>query len=294
MNRPAPLRAPLAALLLALGLAALPASAQTTPTDSTALPADPVAADSVEAAIEPDPERARELYDRGRAQLQAGSYDEAVLTFEEALLYNESYAAAALGRGQALAQLGRLDDSRTALESAVAMAQASDASTAGQVAGSARRYLEQINAAIEARQQAEAQAQASQQQQATADKVAQASTLLSQGYPVEEAAATEAYTLLEQARLEGYDPDLAAYFYAVALNAMQRGADAVPYAETALAATEGQADRSAAYVQLGLAHMIAGNDAEARAAFEAAEGGGWAGWGEHYLRLMDAEASAEG
>ena len=282
----------LAALALVFALAA-PASAQESVPDSVALPADSVAAEA-EPVIEPDPERARELYEVGRTALTAKDYEKALNQFDQSLLYNDSYAVAALGRGQALAQLGRLDESRSALESAVAMAEASDAANARDVAQSSQRYLDQINSAIASREAAAEQQKAAQAAQtasaeaaATDQKVEQAIAVL-QASEVTEAQAIEAYALLEQARMAGYDTEQVAFYYAKALNTMNRGADAVPYAETALAQSEGQEDRSLYYIQLGLAHMGAGNADDARAAFEAiGEGESWHGWAQHYLRELD-------
>ena len=280
----------LAAFALAL---AAPASAQEAAPDTLGLPADSVAAEA-EPVIEPDPERARELYEQGRTALTAQDYETALNEFDQSLLYNESYAVAALGRGQALAQLGRLEDSRSALESAVAMAEASDAANASDVARSAQRYLDQINDVIAQREAAAAQQQQAQAAQAasaeaaaTEGKVNEAIAVL-QANEVTEAQAIDAYALLEQARLAGYDAEQVAFYYAKALNAMNRGADAVPYAETALAQSEGQEDRSLYYIQLGLAHMGAGNADDARAAFEAiGEGQSWHSWAQHYLRELD-------
>lgn len=265
--------------LLALGLAALPASAQEAP----ALPADSAATDSVE-VIEADPERARELYDEGREAIQASDFEAALASFDEALVYNDTYAAAALGRAQALAQLRRFSDSRTAAENAIALAEASDASNAETIQGAAERLLEQVSQVLDA----QAQSQAAAAQQATAEKVNQAVQMLNP-FDVDEVTAMDAYALLEQARMEGYDPNQVAFFYAKALNVMDRGADAVPYAETALAASEGEADQSPYYYQLGLAHMSAGNTEEARAAFEAVEADeSLHGWAQHQLGQLDA------
>ena len=276
--------------LVALGLAAVPASAQDDPVDPMA-PADTVAVDSVE-TIEPDPERARDLYNEGRTSLSASEYEAALASFDEALVFNETYAAAALGRGQALAQLGRLDESRAALEQAVAFAAASEVSNADQIGEAASTFLERIRGILEQRRASE---EAAAQQQAAAagaqamqDKVTQATQMLS-GNEIDMATATDAYALLEQARLDGYDPNLVAFFYAKALNAMERGADAVPYAETALEQNADAEDTSVYYIQLGLAHKGAGNTEEARAAFEAvSEGQTWHGWAQHYLGQLDA------
>ena len=274
--------------LLALGLASLPASAQdtpATPADSVAL--DSVATDSVE-VIEADPERARGLYNEGRGFLQASDFENALAKFDEALVYNETYAAASLGRAQALAQLGRYEDSRSAAEATVALAEASDISNAETIKGAAERLLAQVNQVMEARAQAQAQSQQAAAQQETTGKVNQAVQMLNP-FEVDEATAIEAYALLEQARMAGYDADQVAFFYAKALNAMDRGADAVPYAETAVTASEGQADRSPYYYQLGLAHMSAGNTEEARAAFEAiGESDSLHGWAQHQIGQLAA------
>ena len=267
--------------LFALALAASPAVAQDT------APADSVASDSVE-VIEQDPERARELYDEGREALTARDFQAALAKFDEALVFNETYAAASLGRAQALAQLGRLEDSRSGFEQTLALAEASDASNAETIASAAQRGLDQVSQVLQARADAQAQNAAAAAQSEAATKVQQAIDLL-QANPVPEADAMEAYTLLEQARLAGYDPNQVAFYYAKALNAMGRGADAVPFAQTAVEASEGQDDRSPYYIQLGLAHMGAGNAAEARAAFEAiAEGQAWHGWAQHYIGQLDA------
>ncbi|MDT0631798.1 hypothetical protein RQM47_07655 [Rubrivirga sp. S365] len=290
----------LAAPALALALT-VPASAQESTPDTVAVPADSVVADSVmadsvaaEPVVAPDPDRAREFYEEGRAALTAQNYDEALAQFDQALLYNDAYAVAALGRGQALAQLGRLEDSRSALESAVEMAEASDAANADDVVRTTQRYLDQINGAIESRaanaaqqQQEQAAQAAASEAEATNQKVEEAIAIL-QANEVTEAQAIDAYALLEQARLAGYDTDQIAFYYAKALNTMNRGADAIPYAETALAQSEGQDDRSLYYIQLGIANMEAGNVDEARAAFEAIdEGQSWHSWAQHYLRELD-------
>ena len=290
MTRPALLVA------LSLGLAAS-ASAQTTPPEGPVLPTDSVAVDSVATTVAPDEDRARDLYREGLDLYRADDLDEALLKYEESLLYGESFAPSGLGRAQVLTRLGRLEDARSAFEMAIAMAETSDASNASDIRTAARRGLEQVTEAIEARAAAAEATQRNQaaaaDAQAMAEKIEQATQMLS-GNEITMAQATDAYALLEQARMDGYDPDLVAFYYAKALNAMDRGADAVPYAETAVAASEGQADRSAFYIQLGLAQMGAGNADAARAAFESiTEGQAWHGWAQHYIGQLDAEG-AEG
>ena len=275
--------------LLALGLSAT-ASAQTDTPDDVVSDTTDV---EIEEAVEPDPERARAIYGEGLDLFRADNMEEALLKYEESLLYNETYAPAAIGRAQVLARMGRLEDSRNAFEAAVAMAAASDAGNAAEIQAAARRGLDQVTTALEARAAAEAaRAEANAANETTA-KVTQAVEILNANELTFEQAA-EGYALLEQARVAGYDADQVALYYAKALVAMDRGADAVPYAETALAATEGEADRSGSYIQLGLAHMNAGNAAEARAAFEAVqEGQAWHGWAQHYLGQV-AEMEAGG
>ena len=283
------------ALLAALSLsfAALPAQAQTDPTEMPAMPADTVAVDSTETTIQPNADRARELYREGLDLYRAESFEEALLKYEESLLYGEAYAPAGLGRAQVLARLGRLEDARSAYESAVAMAESFEAANAADLRTAARRGLSQVNEVISA--QAAATAQAEQNAAATAaaqeisDKITRATEMLS-GNEISETQAIDAYALLEQAREAGYDPNLVAFYYAKALNTMGRGAEAVPYAETAVTASEGQADRSAFYIQLGLAHMGAGDAAQARAAFESIDAGqAWHSWAQHYIGQLDAE-----
>ena len=249
----------LAALVFA---SALSAQAQTDPAD---LPpptaADTVAVDSAAVVISPDPERALALYNEGLSLYRDDDFEGALAKYDESLLYGESFAPAGFGRGQALYNLGRLEDSRNALEAAVAMSRASDAPNAGQLQAASQQWLDTVTQTIEAR---EANAAAAQQQQAAAsaaqeitEKVSRATEMLS-GNEVTFEQGADAYALLEQAREAGYDADQAALYYAKALTAMERGADAVPYAETALAASEGQADRSANYIVLGQAHLAAG------------------------------------
>ena len=270
--------------LAAFGLAAAPANAQ----DDPAAPADAVA-DTTETVIEADPERARELYNEGRESLSARDFEAALAKFDEALVYNDTYAAAALGRGQALAQLGRLEDARSAFEQAAAFASASDAGNADQIAEVAVQSADRITQALEARAAANEQQAAAAGAQANAQKIEQATQMLA-GPEVDMATAADAFALLEQARLDDFDVSPYAFFYAKALNAMERGADAVPYAEAAVEQAADQDDPSAVYIQLGLAHMGAGNAAEARAAFESiAEGQAWHGWAQHYIGQLDAE-----
>ncbi len=288
MTRPALLAA------LALGLSVPVAHAQADPAElpAPAPAADTVAVDSAAVAIAPDADRALALYNEGLALYRNDDYTAALAKYDEALLYGESFAPAGFGRGQALYSLGRLEDSRNALEAAVAMSRASDAPNAGQLQAASQQWLDTVTQTIEAR---EANAAAAEQQQAaaaaaqeTTAKVTQAIEMLSGNETTFEQGA-DAYALLEQARQAGYDADQAALYYAKALTAMERGEEAVPFAETAVRVSEGQGDRSVNYIALGRAHLDAGNAAEARAAFEMIqEGEAWHGWVPHYMSQVDA------
>lgn len=273
--------------LLALGLlaallavTALPAAAQTTPTDSSAVRMDSTSAatDSTAAprVIVQDPETARELFREGNTLLTADNGEGALAKYDEALLYNPAYARAALGRAQALAKLSRFEDARTAYQTAIRMAGTADDAEAR---ATAQRGLTQLTNALG--RQASAADQGAKVQSATS---------MLQADPVSPAAAAQAYALLEEARTSGYDANLVAFFYAKALNVMGRHADAATYAQAAVTASEGQPDRSAFYIQLGLAHMGAGDKDAARTAFEAAKAGAWASWAEHYITQLDAPA----
>lgn len=268
----------LLALVLFAGLA-LPAAAQT---------ADPMIADTT--ATEPEfvanPAQARPLYNEALALGRAGTYDAALLKYDESLLHDPGFLPSLYGRAQALAQLGRFEDARPAYESAIAAARsANDA----RVLAASEQGLSQVETAIQQRA-AHAAAQASaqtetQRVQAMTEAIAEATALLN-AEPVPAADAQRAYDALERARQAGYDANLVAYYYARALLALDRGAEAVPYAQTAVDAADPSSDRSGMYVQLGRAQQAAGNTAAARAAFEAARQGQWSGWAEHYLREL--------
>lgn len=280
-------------LLLALAVLALPAAAQTTDSTATgttvAAATDSTASDST--AFVADPARARPLYDEALALGRSSNYEAALLKYEESLMHNPGFAPSAFGRAQALAQLGRLDDARTAFEAAVAAARAADDSA---VLTASQRGLTQVQAAIEQREaNAAAQGAAATEAarvQAITDAINEATGLLNAD-PVTPDAAQQAFDALERARTNGYDANLVAFYYAKALLALDRGTEAVPYAQTAVDAAEAGSDRSGLYIQLGLAQRAAGDMAAARAAFEAAREGAWASWADHYLREMDAPAT---
>lgn len=280
-------------LLLGLAVAlALPAAAQTPDSTSADVILDPVMSGPMMAdttasdttAFRADPALARPLYDQGLALGRASNYADALLKYEESLLNDPVYAPSAFGRAQALAQLGRLEDSQSAYEQAIAAARAADN---GAVVTASERGLERVQAALAQRQQ---NASASASAEAMTEAVTEATTLLNAD-PVTPQTAQQAYDALERARAAGYDPNLAAFYYAKALVALDRGAEAVPYAQTALDAADAATDRSGLYIQLGLAQRAAGDGTAARTSFESAREGSWSGWADHYLREMDTAAS---
>ena len=145
-----------------------------------------------------------------------------------------------------------------------------------------------VAAARKERRAIEESMAAQQDAQAIADKITRATAML-QAEPLSESAATTAYGLLEEARMADYDSSQVAFYYAKALNAMGRPTDAIHYAQMAVDQSEGQADRSAFYIQLGLAQMNADNEEAAREAFTAAKTGAWSAWADHYLTELDKE-----
>ena len=281
------------ALLALFAFAVAGSASAQTPADTTDTPADSAASDTTMVVIELDPERARGLYDEGVGLLRNRDFAGALPLFDEALVYNPEYPAAALGRAQALVGQRMLNDAQAAYQSAIELADRSDASNASTIKQTAETQLAQVTQALDNQAAAQAQAQAQADAQAaagaTAEKVNQATQMLG-GNDISFEQASEAYALLEQARMDGYDANQVAFFYAKALNAMERGADAIPFAETAVEQAAGQDDPSGVYIQLGLAHMGAGNADEARAAFEAIqEGQAWHGWAQHYIGQLDAQ-----
>ena len=273
-------------LFAAAAFAAAPAFAQDMPTEPMPAPADTVMADTTvaEPVFVPSPEKARELYSEGNERLQRSDFEGAIEKYDESLLNNPAYSYPALGRAQALVALGRNDEARAAFDQAIALG-----NTAGK-ADVVRGATEQL-AAMNERDAQAAEAQASAQ--AISDAVTNAAALL-QNDPVTEAQATEALGLLQTAEAGGVDASGLAFYYAKAHLTLGQFAEAVPYAQTAVDASEGQPDRSAYYIQLGLVQRGAGNLDEARAAFEGAKAGSWSSWAEHYLREMDAAAADEG
>ena len=260
-------RLSLLAVLALIASLALPAAAQDT------APTDPVVADSSDA---PNPELARELYAQADSAAKQSNFEAALGLYDQALEQDAANPRIALGRARTLGQLRQFDDSRAAYESAVALAEAADDNAA---LTAASNELARLVEGLEARAAT----------QATAEAFNSAVSLLSAS-PTP-AQAEEALGLLNQVTEAGYDSTRTAFYYAQAYNSMDQGANALPYAEAAVAASEGEADRSGYYIQLGLALKGAGRTEDARAAFEQAKTGQWAGWADHYISQLDGEGT---
>ena len=263
--------------------AAAPASAQTTP-DSLA--ADSVAVDSLAGPVY-DTAAARAFNAEARVAERDTLYAAALAKYDQALVADPTYPPALLGRGNMLSQLGRNAEARASYEAAAASAAVRGeeftrvGTTATTNAGIVAGILAQEAEA--ARQSADVAALTAAVEVQTA--AIQAATALLATDPLTPEAAQQAYDQLEVAREAGYDPNLLAFSYAKALNALGRGADALPYAELALTAST-EEDKSVYYIQLGIANRFAGNDPAAREAFTAAKAGSWAGWADYYLAEM--------
>lgn len=263
--------------------ASAPVGAQTTP-DSLA--ADSVAVDSL-AGPTYDTAAARVLNSEALAAERDTLYAAALAKYDQALVADPTYPPALLGRGNMLSQLGRNADARTSYEAAVAAATVRGAEFDQVRTNATRNVAAVVQILADEAEFARVNASNAEQAAAIADQTAavEAATALLATDPVTPEAAQQAYDLLEQARASGYDPNNVAFYYAKALNALGRGADALPYAEQALTAST-DADKSVFYIQVGIANRFAGNDPAAREAFTAAKTGSWAGWADHYLAEM--------
>lgn len=274
--------------------AAAPANAQT-PADSpmmadSTMMADPMMADTSVARVVDTPRAAR--LNSEAVDLEESNQAGALALYEQALEADSTYPAALLGRGNMLSQLGRNEEARVSYMAAAAAADARGRSfdavgtmartNAGLVTDIIAEEAEAARLAADADQQAASVA-------VQADAIGQASTLLAQD-PFTPEVAQQVYDQLERAREAGYDASLVAFQYARSLNTLGRGADALPYAQQALDATT-DADKSAYYVQLGLAQRLSGNDAAARTSFTQAKTGSWAGWADYYINEMDVAAA---
>lgn len=272
------------ALLGAAALVALPAAAQT-PADSLAETFDTTVADTV-AVSTLDTAGATALNTEALAAERTRDFAAALAIYDRALTADSTYAPALLGRGNMLSQLGRNPEAKLSYDAAVAAATgrpeyALVLTTATENSAIVTGLLAQE--AEVARQQAEVDAQTAAV--ATQTAAVEAATALLTPDPLTPENAQAGFDQLEIAREAGYDPNSVAFYYAKALNTLGRGADALPYAEQALAAST-EADKSVYYIQIGIANRFAGNDPAAREAFTAAKMGTWAGWADHYLAEM--------
>ena len=246
------LRSLLQGLLVAalVALGALPAAAQTTETP---------APDTVRVNT-PD-NRARAIFNDGNALLSSGDHEGALAKFEEGLRVHPRSLSNQLGRGLALEQLGRQDEAVAAFERTAEMAEAQGNTD---YAASARERLGRY-AVLRAMEMVQSE------QTIAGDK------------------AEAALPLFEAAAESGAEGAAFHYQYARVLNALGRHADAVAHAREA-AETTTVSDKSAFYIELGLAERGAGNTDAARAAFEQARTGSWSAWADHYLGELDAAA----
>ncbi|HEX9951619.1 MAG TPA: tetratricopeptide repeat protein [Rubricoccaceae bacterium] len=275
-----------------LGLAgvlfAAPVGAQTTPpdstvmADSTAMTADSTAGPTVDTAL------ANTLNTQAVAA-ERTDFAAALALYDQALVADPTYPPALLGRGNMLSQLGRNEEARASYEAAAASAAVRGAEFAR--VGTTATTNAGIVAGILAQQAEAARLTADVAAQTAAVEIQtaaiQAASALLATDPLTPEAAQQAYDQLEIAREAGYDANGLAFSYAKALNALGRGADALPYAELALASST-EEDKSVYHIQIGIANRFAGNDPAAREAFTAAKAGSWAGWADYYLAEMGA------
>ena len=274
-----------------LGLAgvlfAAPAGAQTMPPDSTVADSTVTMADST-AGPTVDTARANTLNTQAVAA-ERTDFAAALALYDQALVADPTYPPALLGRGNMLSQLGRNAEARASYEAAAAAAavRGEEFARVGTAATTNAGIVAGIlaEAAETARQSVDVAAQTAAVEVQTA--AIQAASALLATDPLTPEAAQQAYDQLEIAREAGYDPNLLAFSYAKSLNALGRGADALPYAELALAGST-EEDKSVYHIQVGIANRFAGDDPAARVAFTAAKAGSWAGWADYYLAEMGA------
>lgn len=266
--------------LLAALLFAGAATAQDTPTETMESDVMTAEADTTEPAITFNPERSRQLAAEGDALFGEKNYDGALEQYTLGLAYDSTYAKNPFGQARSYVQLRQLPQAVEAYRLAIELSNGVEGMSS--ITSAARTELSRIEETMVAQQSA----------QAIAENINRASAML-QSEPVSASAAETAYGLMEDARMAGYDSSLVAFFYAKALNIMERHDEALPYAELALAQSEGQPDRSGFYIQVGLAHWGAGDMDAAREAFSSTAGGAWEAWGTHYIGKMEKEAAAE-
>ena len=236
--------------------------------------------DSTESEITFDPERSRQLAAEGDELIRNRNFDGALEQYTLGFAYDSTYAKNPFGQARAHAGMRNFDEAMAAYRLAIELG--TDVEGMGTVVEAAQNELAQIEETLAA----------AQSQQAIADKITRATTML-QSEPVSENAARTAYGLLEEARMADYDSSQVAFYYAKALNVLGQADEAIHYATIAVEQSEGQPDRSAYFIQLGLAQMNAGNTDAAREAFEATQGGAWEAWGTHYLGQLEDEEGGD-
>lgn len=243
-------------LLAAFGAVSLvPVQAQSAPPDTVVAEAPPAA----EAPVARDENQARVLYNEGVALLRENNHAEALARFERGIRFDDRNARNVYGRAQALMGLDRTAEAITAFEQSIVLARAARDTETAQAA---QRAVGQL-----AYREASAKLQAN---------------------PLPAILAQEALPLLQTARDNGVQTEALPYQFARVYNALERHAEAVPYAEAAVEAHRAASDLSPYYIELGIAKRGAGDLAGARQAFEAARTGAWSAWAEHYLRELDA------
>jgi tetratricopeptide (TPR) repeat protein len=207
---------------------------------------------------------ARRRYNEGNDLLRAEDYEGALSKYEQGLALDSTNGKNAYGRALALAQLDREDDAVAAFQQAIRL---SDAARDAETADAARRALGLIsyNRAL----------------------------ALLQANPLPQPTAEEALPLLEEAEAGHVDASQLPYQLARVHNVLGNYDEAERYAQQAVEANADVEDKSAYYIELGLARQGAGNVEGAREAFEQARNGAWSGWAEHYLQQLDAQG-AEG
>jgi len=211
-----------------------------------------------------DDATARARYDEGRALLQEGSHAAALAKFEQGLAANPASLNNRRGAAAALEALGRNDEAVAQLdiliEASIEQGQ-SEFLSAAREQRSGILYRVSVERAMNAVQN---------EAEITPELAATAAPLFA--------------AVTQDVPGAGFH-----YQYARVLNAAGRHAEAIPEAERATQATDVE-DKSAFFIELGIALMGTGDTASARAAFEQARTGSWSGWAEHYLRQLDAPA----
>ncbi|OZC01958.1 hypothetical protein BSZ36_02550 [Rubricoccus marinus] len=236
-------------------------------------------ADTVE-VVTFDPDRSRMLSMQADSLFKASDYEMALERYSEGYELDSTYAKNPFGQARSYVRLNNLKAAMVSYRKAIELAEGVEGM--GNIFDAAREERRVVEARIEEEQGA----------QAVNDKITRATTLL-QAEPLSESAANTAFELLEDVRMNAdYDSSQVAFYYAKALNALGRSQEATHYAQLAVDQSEGQPDRSAYFIQLGLAHMGAENEDAAREAFTAAKEGSWASWAEYYLNEME-NANAE-